>query len=107
MHPEEILQMESGDELDKLVAIEVMEGREGKYSSSILDAWLIADKLVSIGWRVDILYSRDIVKVNALKMVGGNPYSLYAKYGDIYAYSVPEALCKLGLLAMIVEREGW
>ena len=107
MKADDILNMSAGDELDKLVSEEVMDGVKRSYSESICDAWLIAEKLVSLGWRVDILYSLEEIKVNAIKMEEGRPYSLYAKYGSIYADTVPEGLCKLGLLAMIIEREGW
>jgi len=107
LDPEYILNISSGKELDELVAKYVMDGVKRNYSSSISDAWLIADKLVSLGWRVDVLYSLKEVKVNAIKMVGSKPYSLYAKFGSIYASSVPEGLCKLGLLAMIIETRGW
>ena len=107
MNPESILNMSAGKELDLLVTNEVMDGVYRRYSSDICDAWLIAEKLASLGWRVDILYSKDEVKVNAIKIEGGRPYSLYAKFGSIYASSVPEGLCKLGLLAMIIEKEGW
>lgn len=107
MNPEKILNMHAGEEMDKLVSEKMMNGVEKSYSSNISDAWLIVEKLVSMRWRVDILYSLKEIKVNALKMVGNNPYSLFAKFGEIYADTVPEGICKLGLLAMIIEKEGW
>ena len=107
MTPEEILNMNSGKELDKLVSEKLMNGVKRLYSQNISDAWLIAERLVSMGWRVDILYSLKEIKMNAIKIVDSSPYSLYAKFGSIYANSVPEGLCKLGLLAMLVEEEGW
>ena len=107
MNPEEILGMHAGEELDQLVSEKVMDNVKKPYSQNISDAWLIAEKLASKGWRVDILYSLREIKVNAIKMVGNAPYSLFAKFGSIYADTVPEGLCKLGLLAMIIEKEGW
>ena len=107
LDPDEIKAMEPGDELDKLVADEFMDGILRKYSTEISDAWTIVEKLVSMDWRVDILYSRDEIKLNGIKLVGGKPYSVYAKYGSLYASTVPEGICKLALLVKIIEEEVW
>ncbi len=107
MSADDILKLSSGEKLDSLVAIEVMDGKPGRYSTDIRDAWRVVKKIASLGWRVDILYSSWVVKVNALKLVSGKPYSIYAKYGSIVGETAPEAICKLALLVMKVEKEGW
>lgn len=107
LNAQEILDMHAGEKLDELVAEKLMNRVTRPYSRDLSDAWLIAEKLASEGWRVDILYSKREIKLNAIKMVGNSPYSLFAKFGSIYADTVPEGLCKLGLLAVIVEEEGW
>ena len=45
MSADDILKLSPGEKLDSLVAIEVMDGKPGRYSTDIRDAWRVVKKI--------------------------------------------------------------
>jgi len=105
---EEIMSIETGKELDTRVANEFMEGVLMNYSKNISAAWRVVKKLEAMDWRVDIITSKERKSVCALKMVNGAPHTLHVKFGHPMDFnSIPEGICKVSLLTLIIERNGW
>jgi len=116
---EEILRMEAGPELDRLVAKHIMGWKEGqeileslsgigilgekalpRYSTDITAAWSVVEKLVNLGWLVNLLSPW---KGNAtchwtcyVERKGENGWERLEATGD----SAPLAICRA---AMVVE----
>jgi len=105
---EEIMSIETGSELDIRVANEFMSGALKNYSKDISAAWQVVKKLEALDWRVDIITSNERKSVYALKMVNGAPHTLHFKFGHPMDFSsIPEGICKVSLLTLIIERNGW
>ena len=98
---EEVINLQPGKELDSLVAREVLriEPEQTKhYSTEILDAWKVVEKLSGYGW----FY---------LGRGKGNWYATVRdrriKQGQTTAapcLTAPEAICKAALLALLETR---
>lgn len=95
---EEIFAMEAGKELDDKVTREVMGGEAANYSEDISSAWKVVEKLKQMDWRVDIMSSKQKEEVDGIKIVHGKPISLNYLAGHVTGDSLPEAICKAGLL---------
>ncbi len=105
---EEIMSIEVGSELDIRVANEFMNGVLKNYSKDISAAWQVVKKLEELDWRVDIMTSKERKSVCALKMVNGAPHTLHVKFGHHMDFSsVPEGICKVSLLTLVIDRNGW
>lgn len=111
MNNEEIFAMKAGKDLEDKIAKEVMDGKTANYSKKISDAWSVVEKLKKMGWRIDILSSKQKEKVGGVKMVQGQPVSLGYLAGNVESDKLPEAICKAALLIVnnshrIVETES-
>lgn len=135
MTRDEVLKMEPGNDLDILVTEKVFgwqkgtnkfkisgwqwSGRDGKpvlddswdgewvapfrcvpkYSTDIKTAWEVVKKINERGWHVNIkTYSDGDVVVSILSYLG-------RFIDDALTQSVPEAICKAALLAVLEEKE--
>lgn len=103
MNREEILGMEAGRELDKLIHQVIFNGKRnlmvsGCYSTDIEAAWEVVEKMRRKDWRIDILmYSDGESVVNILDVRG-------CFVDSALSLSTPEAICKAALLAVMEEK---
>ena len=103
MTREEILGMEAGFALDTLVELHVfnhtksMYLQAGPYSTDIKAAWEVVEKLVTSNKRVMIYNLIQGFKVKIFLSTGEVIVNINAK-------TVPEAICKAALLAMLAEK---
>lgn len=98
MDNEEIFAMEAGEELDHKVTKDVMNDVSENYSEDISSAWKVVKKLEEMGWRIDILSSKEKETVGGVKMVDDKPVSLHYLAGNVKSENLPEAICKAALL---------
>ncbi len=75
-----------------------MDGKTANYSREISDAWRVVEKLTEMGWRIDIMSSKQKEEVDGVKMVQGQPISLNYLAGHVESDSLPKAICKAALL---------
>jgi len=121
MTREEIFELKAGPELDRLVAEHITGWKEGekgprvakwgvgilgekvlpRYSTDIAAAWSVVEKLVNLGWLVNLLSPW---KGNAtyhwtcyVERQGKSGWEKLEVAGD----SAPAAICRAALLAMI------
>ena len=105
---EKILSLCPGPEMDKRLAEEFMGGMLKNYSKDMGDAWKIVEKLEEQDWRVDIINSKKKKVVLGMKMVEGAPCTLNVRFGCPVEFdSIPEGICKVALLTILVEKTGW
>lgn len=98
MDDEEILAMEPGEEMNKMVAEKLMDGVSGDYSQDVSSSWKVVKRLCEMGWRMDIMSSKKEENVGGIKMVNGTPVSLNFLAERVKCDSLPEAVCKAALL---------
>lgn len=96
---EEIFAMKAGEELDKKIASELMDGMPDRYSEDLYSAWKVMKKLEEMGWRMDIMSSINGENVGGVLMSHGNPISFNYLVGrNVESDSLPEAICRAALL---------
>jgi len=104
MNRKEILQLEE-DKLLKLIMenfnIKIKGLEDRKY---LTQAWLVVEKLMLKGWRIDIETKINYKKVDGILMTNGRPETVFAQYGRLPKFnSVVEGICKLALIILAEE----
>lgn len=103
LNRKEVLDLEE-EKLLRLIA----ENYETKISdldddNSLNEAWLIVQKLLEAGWRIDIQAYEDFKKVDGIYFNKGRPMTIFARYGSTPKFdSVVEGILRL---ALIIKKE--
>ena len=104
MDRKEILQLEEKELLkliNKKFNIEIQGFEDKKY---LAQAWLVVEKLMLKGWRIDIETKINYKKVDGILMTNGRPETVFAQYGRLPKFnSVIEGICKLALIILAEE----
>lgn len=90
--------MKPGPELDALMAEKIMHGEvpaQFMPSKSIVDAWLVMDKLIADGWQCNILCHE--LDDNMCELWGGKKGDPFWREFVNHQASVPIAICLAAL----------
>jgi len=107
MNKEEILAMEAGDKLDEVVSRLVMDYYwvlRPRYSTNILAAWQIVDRLVSEYYEFQLRTVYHHGKWHWYCSFEA-PEDLGESYFSFEDDTAPIAICKVALLAKLAEKE--
>lgn len=68
-------------------------------SDGLTEAWLIVQKLLEEGWRIDIQAYEEYKKVDGIYFNEGRPTTVFARYGSTPKFdSVVEGILRLALI---------